>query len=178
MRDTFFCAMPRSRASPGHPILSGLGNSVAKPCRRTSSNCLCDMLGWRSLLRENPFGTYSAEGYGTQAFRQARCDCGSENFELLADDDEGCAKRLCASCGTEHFICDSEEYWAESAPEKWKCVECGSTSANVGVGFSLYDDGEIRWLYVGERCSACGILGCFAGWKVAYSPSKQLLEQV
>ncbi|MGA7753515.1 MAG: hypothetical protein WCB05_11810 [Candidatus Sulfotelmatobacter sp.] len=51
-------------------------------------------------------------------------------------------------------------------------------SANVGVGFSLYDDGEIRWVYFGERCSACGILGCFAGWKVAYSPSKQLLEQV
>jgi len=49
---------------------------------------------------------------------------------------------------------------------------------NVGVGFSLYDDGEVRWLYLGERCSKCGILGCFAGWKVGYSPSKGLLEQV
>jgi len=49
---------------------------------------------------------------------------------------------------------------------------------HIGIGFSLYDDGEIRWLYVGERCATCGILGCFAGWKIAYSPSKQLLEQV
>lgn len=123
---------------------------------------------------------YSAppEGYGTQAFRQAKCECGSEDFELFADDDEGCARRICTFCGSEHFICDSEEFWAESAPEKWKCIECGSTRANVGVGFSLYDDGEIRCLYIGERCVACGILGCFAGWKVAYAPSKQLLEQV
>jgi hypothetical protein len=24
----------------------------------------------------------------------------------------------------------------------------------------------------------CGILGCFAGWKIDYAPSRQLLEQV
>ncbi len=75
------------------------------------------------------------------------------------------------------FICDSEEYWSDATPEQWKCIECGFTSANVGIGFSLYEDGEVRWLYVGERCANCGILGCFAGWKIAYSPSKQLLEQ-
>jgi len=121
---------------------------------------------------------YSAEDYRSQEYRQAKCACGGETFELLADDDEGCAKRICTSCGIEQFICDSAEYWSEATPEKWKCVECGSTSANIGVGFSLYDDGEVRWLYVGERCSNCGTLGCFAGWKVAYTPSKQLLEQV
>ena len=121
---------------------------------------------------------YSAESYRTTEFRQARCSCGSEVFELLADDEEGCAKRICTSCRQERFICDSEEYWQDASPVAWKCVECGSTAANVGVGFSLYDDGEVRWLYVGERCSTCGILGCFAGWKVGYSPSKGLLEQV
>lgn len=30
-----------------------------------------------------------------------------------------------------------------------QCVECGSPTANIGVGFSLYDDGEGRWLFVG-----------------------------
>jgi hypothetical protein len=98
----------------------------------------------------------------------------ARHLNLFADDDEGCAKRVCTSCREEHFICDSEEYWPEAGPERWKCVECGSTSANVGVGFSLYEDGEIHWLYVGERCSNCGILGCVAGWKVAYSPSTQV----
>ena len=34
---------------------------------------------------------------------------------------------------------DSAEYWSEATPEKWKCIECGSASANVGVGFSLYE---------------------------------------
>src|SRR4051812_12436437 len=121
---------------------------------------------------------YSAEGYPTSEFRQFKCECGSEVFELWADDEEGCAKRICTSCGQQRFICESEEYWQDALPEQWKCIECGSTGANVGVGFSLYDGGEIRWLYIGERCSNCGVLGCFAGWKVGYSPSKQLLVAV
>ena len=121
---------------------------------------------------------YTAKGYPAQAVRQAKCKCGSETLELFADDNEGCAKRVCISCGVEHFICDSGEYWSDATPEKWKCIECASTKANIGVGFSLYEDGEVRWLYVGERCLNCGILGCFAGWKVGYSPSKQLLGQV
>jgi hypothetical protein len=121
---------------------------------------------------------YSNDGYKVSEFRLAKCDCGCDAFKLLADDNEGCAKRTCASCSKEKFVCDSEEYWPTASPEQWKCIECASTSANVGVGFSLYEDGEVRWLYIGERCANCGILGCFAGWKVAYSPSKQLLAQV
>lgn len=121
---------------------------------------------------------YSADGYKVTEFRNTKCSCGSSEFRLAADDDEGCAQRTCVSCGKTQFICDSEEYWAGATPEEWKCVECNSTSANVGVGFSLYEDGEIRWLYIGERCAGCGVLGCFAGWKVAYSPSKHLLDQV
>src|SRR5258707_2022663 len=121
---------------------------------------------------------YSSNSYKTDEFRLAECKCGSQEFSLWADADEGCAKRICLSCDEPHFICDSEEFWEESEPEEWKCVECGSRSANVGVGFSLYEDGEVRWLYVGERCSSCGVLGCFAGWKVAYAPSKQLIDQV
>ena len=121
---------------------------------------------------------YSSDGYGVHEFRLAKCSCGSDTFRLFADHGEGCAKRTCTSCASSQFICDSEEYWSEAAPEEWKCVECDSTSANVGVGFSLYKEGEVRWLYIGERCAQCGTLGCFAGWKIAYSPSKQLLEHV
>jgi hypothetical protein len=126
---------------------------------------------------EEYLGAYSSEGYRSDEFRLARCKCGGPDFELWADDDEGVAKRVCSSCRAEHFICDSEEYWWESNPAQWACVECGSDKANVGVGFSLYEDGELRWLYVGVRCSSCGILGCFAGWKIAYAPSRRLLEQ-
>jgi hypothetical protein len=122
---------------------------------------------------------YTSDGYGVDEFRLSRCGCGSDEFVLWADDDEGCARRQCRSCKQLKFICDSEQYWSQAEPEKWKCIECKSKAraCNIGVGFSLYEDGEVRWLYVGVRCASCGILGCFAGWKVAYSPSRQLLDQ-
>ena len=122
---------------------------------------------------------YATEGYEVHDFRLATCECGSHSFHLEADDNEGVAKRTCSKCTRHHFLCDSEEYWEDAEPQMWKCIECNSEDANIGVGFSLYeDDGEIRWLYVGYRCARCGVLGCFAGWKIAYAPSKQLMDQV
>ena len=102
---------------------------------------------------------FSSDGNRVDDIRLAKCRCRALDFKLWADDGEGTAQRICAVCGSQHFFCDSEEYWAESTPIEWKCVECGSEHANIGVGFSLYDDGEVRWLYVGERCSSCGVLG-------------------
>lgn len=121
---------------------------------------------------------YTQDGYPVSDFRLAKCSCGSDIFNMATDDDEGVAKRTCVTCASEHFICDSEEFQEDAKLEEFSCIECGSKQANIGVGFSLYDDGEIRWLYVGARCVACGILGCFADWKVAYSPSRDLIERV
>lgn len=122
---------------------------------------------------------YASEGYEVDEFRLAVCVCGSREFVLKADDDEGVARRTCVECDRHHFLCDSEEYWEDAEPKTLECVECKSVSANVGVGFSLYeDDHEIRWLYVGCRCAQCGVLGCFAGWKIAYAPSRHLMDQV
>ena len=121
---------------------------------------------------------YASKGYEVTDFRLAKCGCGSLSFRLFADDNEGTAKRICTSCAAEHFVCDSGEYWAEAEPEECIC-SCGCSSQNVGVGFSVYEDREaVKWLYVGVRCIRCGILGCFAGWKIAYSPSMQLMDQV
>ena len=122
---------------------------------------------------------YTEDEYLSDEFRLAKCQCGSVEFKLEADDNEGAAKRACSKCSKGHFICDSEEYWEEAEPETWGCVECDSKSTNIGVGFSLYEDkGGIRWLYVGVRCAKCGVLGCFAGWNIGYEPSLQLMEQV
>lgn len=109
---------------------------------------------------------YSEDSYLATVFRLARCQCGSEVFSLEADDDEGVARHTCVTCSSAHYICDSGEYWKEACPERFKCVECHGTSCNVGVGFALYEDSPsaIRWLYVGERCANCGVLGCMAGW--------------
>jgi hypothetical protein len=121
---------------------------------------------------------YATDGYNVDEFRLAKCTCSSIIFRLEADDNEGVAKRTCTQCKKEHYICDSEEYYKDAEPEKLSCIECKSDEVNVGAGFSLYDDGEIRWIYIGYRCNRCGILGCFAGWKIGYAPSKHLLKEV
>ena len=121
---------------------------------------------------------FAEDTYPLNEFRLVSCSCGSDIFKLMADDDEGVAKRICARCSREHFICDSEEFWTDAQPEEFVCVECDSRKANIGVGFSLYEEGDVRWLYVGVRCVSCGVLGCFASWKVAYSPSHYLIERV
>jgi len=121
---------------------------------------------------------YADRGHEVAAFRLARCACGSVEFALEADDNEGAARRTCVRCGTTHFICDSEEPWEDAEPESWACVECKSDRANVGCWFSLRDGGDVRWIYVGVRCAGCGILGCFADWKIDYGPSGHLLDQV
>jgi hypothetical protein len=121
---------------------------------------------------------YAEDTYPVDEFSLAKCSCGSDVFNLAADDDEGVARRTCVECKTEHFLCDSKEFWRDAEPEELVCPECGSKQANVGVGFSLHDQDDVRWLYVGVRCVSCGVLGCFAGWKVGYSPSHDLIAQV
>jgi hypothetical protein len=121
---------------------------------------------------------FTADGYVVHEFRSTTCPCGSSVFHLDADDTQGAAQRTCVACGSAHFICDSKEYWDEAEPERCACP-CGSESMNVGAGFSLYpDDHEVRWLYLGGRCTECGVLGCYADWKIDYAPSRQLLDQV
>jgi hypothetical protein len=120
----------------------------------------------------------SEEGYLATEFRIAQCPCGSNVFQVAIDADEGAAKRTCVRCGAEHFICDSEEYWKDSAPRKWKCTgKCKSKSANICVGFALRKkQDDVHWVYIGTRCADCGVLGCYGDWKIDYSPSLQLLD--
>ena len=123
------------------------------------------------------------EGHPVHDTRVCQCTCGSLDFGLRADRNEGCARKTCFKCGTKSFLGDSAEYWKDATPRTWKCTECGSKVCNLAVGFSLYeaDPGEaadVRWISVGQRCVKCGTLGSFVDWKVAYGPSHHLLEQV
>jgi hypothetical protein len=122
------------------------------------------------LTSASILSAYTQDAYHVKEFRLARCSCGSEAFSLEVDHEEEVAKRRCVVCGEEHFVGDSEEYWKNAQPKKWSCIECRSDQANVGVGFSLYDDGEVHWLYLGERCSGFGVLGSSADWKIFAAP--------
>jgi hypothetical protein len=126
--------------------------------------------------------TLTDTDYPANAFRLIRCSCGSQTFRLLRA--LSMTQRTCSACGQLCHICQDGEFsgWEEAvqeeSPEPCQCVECGSAVANVGVAFAGYpEDAELdaaKWFYVGVRCSACGILGCFNDGKVGRGPSRDI----
>ena len=115
------------------------------------------------------------EGSGADRVVQSHCSCGGTVFHLSADPDEGCAQRTCKACGTKSFIGDSADTWDDAKPKQVRCV-CKSTELELGIGFALRPDGEIKWITVGQRCVKCGVLASSVDWGVDYAPSTHLLE--
>lgn len=122
---------------------------------------------------------YSNSTYPVQKVIISKCDkCNGNEFLVEYDCDEGVVKIICKTCKTKKYLADSEEYWEDIRPKKYKCTECKSIHANVGTGFAYRDSGDIKWVYIGVRCSNCGILGSVADWKINYSPTNELEENV
>lgn len=119
----------------------------------------------------------TATGYQVADVRQSVCHCGGTVFCLFGDAEQGCAQRVCSRCGTSAFLGDSAEFWAEAEPELWVCP-CGGAEAELGVGFSEREGGEIRWITVGQRCARCGVLASLVDWKIDYAPTAHLRSQV
>ncbi len=106
---------------------------------------------------------HTAENWTAGPVSQARChSCGTMTFRLLVDDDNGCAQRPCERCGKMAFIGDSEEFWEDTDPGEPACP-CGSELFEVGIAFSLRENGDIRWITVGARCVRCGVSRCARG---------------
>lgn len=122
---------------------------------------------------------YSSDGYPVQRVVHARCEtCDGQTFAVRVDDEEGCAERTCASCAaTTTLMLDSADFVEDADLEDAACP-CGGEVFNVAVGFALRVDDEVRWVYIGLRCVADGILGCNAEWKIDYAPTAHLFTQV
>jgi hypothetical protein len=119
-----------------------------------------------------------ANAYVAHHFADAKCRCGSRLFRLAVDDTEGAAVRTCAACGHEHPIGDSDEYLEDAALEACECP-CGGDTFEITVGVSLYEGSDdVRWLYVGCRCPACGLTACYGDWKNEFSGYQDLLKRV
>lgn len=118
-------------------------------------------------------GLYTQDGYPVARVEQSICTCGGRVFRLHADPDEGGVRRTCVDCKARTFIADSGDYWEDATPKLVKCP-CGESQYEVGVGFSLRAGGEVRWITVGNRRVACGILGACADWKIDYAPTDHL----
>lgn len=137
-------------------------------------------LGSEPADTEEYLRAYSEDGYPIHQCRHSICDCGSNSHHLEYHDDEGIALRVCSSCRNRRFLADSEENAKGVRRKKLKCVECRGTCFNISVGFALFEPEltDVKWVYVGYRCTGCGVLGCSVEWKISYSPSMHLIESV
>ncbi len=121
---------------------------------------------------------YTADSYPAERIAQSTCgSCRAMVFRLRVDQDEGCAERTCTSCGAVALIADSDEAVEDAELEAVICP-CGGDALEVGVGFSLREAGEVKWITVGSRCVACGVLGSPVDWKVNYGPTDHLFDAV
>lgn len=120
---------------------------------------------------------FTADNYPASRFVHAKCAKGHSEFRLEVDEDEGVARRSCRQCGTTHDMLDSAEYWEDAQPRAVECP-CGHDQHNVAVGFSLLDDGSIRWVTIAVRCIKCGVLGAPVDWKIDYEPAEHLFDAV
>jgi len=129
-------------------------------------------------IRDEVLRYSKLNGYVAQHFAEALCACGSKNFRLTLDDDEGAAIRICSQCNTEHTIGDSEDFLEDTSLEKCACP-CGAESFEITIGVSLYDDSEnVKWLYLGCRCSKCGLTAVYGDWKNEFIGYRELLARV
>jgi len=109
-------------------------------------------------------------------FADAVCHCGGRAFRLRLDEAVGLASRTCVACGREQFLGDAAEDRAEAELVDCACP-CGGERLEVAVAAAVHADGEdARWLYVGARCSACGLVACFGDWKCDGGPYESALS--
>jgi len=121
-----------------------------------------------------------AETYGTPVQRvvHASCaTCSSNTFRVRVDDEQGFAERTCVNCSAVSAMFDSADVADDANPEGAACP-CGNETFQVSGGFSLWESGEVRWVFAALRCAKDGVLGVYADWKIDYEPSTQLFGHV
>lgn len=129
-------------------------------------------------IRDELMNYSKANGYPAAHFADAVCACGGKVFNLLLDDTEGAAVRVCVGCRAEHPIGDSDEYLEDAELEECECP-CGSGEFEITVGVALYQDSEdVKWLYIGCRCVGCGLTACYGDWKNEYIGFREFLNRV
>ena len=125
------------------------------------------------LVRYSKINTYLAHH-----FADATCVCGSKLFYLRLDDGDGVAARKCVNCASEHLIGDSADYLEDAEMEVCACP-CGREEFEITAAVSLYPDSQdVRWLYIGCRCSNCGLTAVYGDWKNEFVGYQDLLARV
>ena len=129
-----------------------------------------DMADLADYLRAFRAGGYAVEDVA----ESVRAGCSERSFRVAVDDDEGCAERVCVTCGASVYLAGSAAYADGAELELCECP-CGADTFAVALGFARATDREVRWISIGLRCLADNTLGVYADWKIDYSPTAHLL---
>ena len=131
-----------------------------------------------TTLRDAIVGYSRNNTYLATKFASARCKCGGRTFRVAIDDTEGAAVRTCARCKREHAMGDSADYLEGADLEECACP-CGNETFAIMIGVSLYEGSkDVRWLYVGLRCSKCKLAAVYGDWKNELDDYRKLLAKV
>ncbi len=103
---------------------------------------------------------------------QARCECGSDRFELYIDDQTR-VLRICSSCKLGWAVCDLDHQLEIDGVGEIVCP-CMWSECQVAIGFCLAEhpdvepdgrpEGAVSYLYVAGRCTDCGDCGLYSEW--------------
>lgn len=115
-------------------------------------------------LRREVLRYSTKNGYPIDRFEPVQCGCGRQDLCLSSDDEAGGAFAACPSCHAELDIRDSRQYAEDTVRNTCSCER---DTLVLGIGTALYDDGsdDVRWVYVGGRCDACGLAGVYVDWQ-------------
>ena len=116
-----------------------------------------------------------SNSYRATKFAKPTCTCGGVSFRLESDEEEGAGRRTCINCQQVHLIGDSADYEADAEFEHHQCV-CDGDQFELALGVALYEDSnDVRWCYIGCRCTQCKLVGVFADWKCEASDADAFL---
>ena len=105
--------------------------------------------------------------------------CGCDSFEMRIDEDEEAIQVKCVSCGEKKILLDCADIWEDAEPRLIKCTVCKTCqSHNVRVGFLRRENGSVKWVYIGSRCTGCGTLASFVDWKISYEPTDEMERNI
>ena len=105
--------------------------------------------------------------------------CQNNVFQIFVDYDECAIKLKCTKCKAEKALLDSEEVLPEANPELQRCPVCKfSSKHNVKVGFHRRKNGDIKWVYIGNRCFHCRVLGSYLDMKIDYGPTDEMEKNI
>lgn len=112
--------------------------------------------------------------------KQVKCrNCGCDNLYVRIDQNEDVIQVVCPECKQKKILLDCEEVWADAKPKPYHCPVCKKrTTYYLKVGFIRRDNGSAKWVYIGEMCTECHMLGSFMDWKVSYEPTDEMENNI